>query len=304
MRQITFLGLAAVLMLGTSRSSPGQGFTADPFNVVGAYNLGYLDYLTPTYPNGYGVIPNQGALSGRSGALRANQFQSYLDEIEGLDRFSTEHDVLSSRSGSRTGVPYYRATRRFESTPPRITPPNPYESADRAYLRDRQARDEKYFEYLRETDPRKRAQLYREYTQENLRAARELAQPRSSPPRSGSGATVPTRPSPTGRSTTPMGPVVSSPASSTATGPRPTGPSPGAYAGNSTVYRRIPASPPADRRTVAPMPPLTAPSQAPGIGNIPPPASNARRLTPSEILDQNERRERANRSVPSTPPDR
>jgi hypothetical protein len=244
------------------------------------------------------VIPNQAALSGRTGVLRANQFQNYLNDLEGMDRFSTEqHDVLSTRSGSRPGAPHYRANRRFEAPSPRLAQPNPYEDADRAYMRDRQARDEKYFEYLRETDPRKKAQLYREYTQENLRAARDLAQPRTNPPRTAPGATAPARPSTTGTGTVPSQPVVPNPAASSST-------TPGAYAGNPTLYRRRPSTPLPGRRTVAPTIPSPAPIPAAGIGSTPPPAPTTRRLTPSEILDQNDRRERANPVVPSTPPDR
>ena len=129
-RQAAFVGLGFLIAVGSARSSWAQGFTPDPFNGVGDYNIGYRDYLLPTYPNGFTVTPNQGVLSG---GARANQFQKYLDEFEGVDRSLSEIDVSRNQPGSGSAVPYYRANRSSASPSLRIAPPNPFESADRAY---------------------------------------------------------------------------------------------------------------------------------------------------------------------------
>src|SRR4051794_31160467 len=78
-RHATVFGLGVLLAIGSSRPVRAQGHTPDPYNGVGEYNVNYLDYLYPMYPNGYGVTPNQSILSGRSGVSQANQFQTYLD---------------------------------------------------------------------------------------------------------------------------------------------------------------------------------------------------------------------------------
>src|SRR3954462_12810071 len=141
--------------------------TPDPYNIVGEYNLGYQDSMYAAYPNGIGFSPNQGVLQGqsRSGVARANQFQSYLDGLEG-------------RSGTSLGrggggiEPYYRAHRQYDDVFNRIYSPN--EAADKTYYADQDQRTKKYLEYLKESDPKKRAQLYREYNKERLRSARDF----------------------------------------------------------------------------------------------------------------------------------
>ena len=78
----------------------------------------------------------------------------------------TPCSVPSSRG--RGGIePYYRAHREFDQAFNRVYSPN--EAADKTYYKDQQARTEKYLEYLREADPKKRAELYREYNQQSLR---------------------------------------------------------------------------------------------------------------------------------------
>jgi hypothetical protein len=269
-RHAAVLGLGVLVALGPARSVRAQGYTPDPYNGVGDYNIGYRDFLVPTYPNGYGVSPNQGVLSGRSGVTRANQFQSFIEGLEGVGQAPAEHDVPSTR-GVGPGAPHFRANRQYDQVFNRIYTPN--ELADRTYLRDRQARDRKYFEYLRETDPTRRAQLYREYTQENLRSARDLAQPRGGArAATAPGTSAPPAPSSSRAATSPRRPMRPSPATVAPTTPRPIVPPPGSYA------------------------------------NSPPPASPspAGRLTPSEVLRRSEplddRENRAN--VPLLPPNR
>src|SRR4051794_5189467 len=142
--------------------------TPDPYNIVGEYNLGYQDSMYAAYPNGIGFSPNQGVLQGqnRSGVARANQFQSYLDGLNGGGS-----DTLSGRG--RGGIePYYRAHRQYDDAFSRVYSPN--EAADKTYYADQDQRTKKYLEYLKESDPKKRAQLFREYNQESLKAARDF----------------------------------------------------------------------------------------------------------------------------------
>jgi hypothetical protein len=289
--------------MGSARSTRAQGFTPDPFNGVGEYNLGYRDYLTPTYPSGFGVIPNQGVLSG---GPRANQFQKYLDEFEGVDRSPAEIDVSRNTPGSGSGVPYYRPNRRIGLPSTRIAAPNPFESADRAYERNRLARDQKYLDYLREPDPQRRAQLYREYIQDNARTARELAQPRNGLARTAPGSTTPALPPSTETGTTPARPVTPNGSAVAPPTRRSIIPAPVSNAGNPTRDRRALSSPaPGSRNPAATPVPSSLLRRNPGMEGAQPPAASARRLTPSEILRQNELRDRSIRGeAPSPPPSR
>ncbi len=99
-RQAAFVGLGFFLAVGSARSSWAQGFTPDPFNGVGDYNIGYRDYLTPTYPNGFTVTPNQGVLSG---GARANQFQKYLDEFRRRGSLTDRDRRFQEPAGVRVG---------------------------------------------------------------------------------------------------------------------------------------------------------------------------------------------------------
>jgi hypothetical protein len=162
------VGLAILIATGLAVTASAQ-HTPDPYNVVGEYNLGYESSMFPVYPNGAGFVPNQGMLQGRSGVLRANQFQNYVEELDGVGSGS---DTFAPQSRSRGGTePYYRAHRQFDEAFNRIYSPNA--TADRTFNDDQDARTKKYLEYLRETDPKKRAKLYREYNQQSLKSARD-----------------------------------------------------------------------------------------------------------------------------------
>jgi hypothetical protein len=298
LREATFLGLGVLLAVGCTPSTRAQGFTPDPFNGVGEYNIGYRDYLTPTYPNGFGVVPNQGVLSG---GPRANLYQKYLDEFEGLERLPAEIDVSRNRPGSSSGVPYYRPNRRSELPSTRPAAPNPFETADRAYVRDRQIRDQKYMDYLRQPDPTKRAQLYREYTQEKLRAARDLANPRSGLAQAAPGSTIPASPAAT--RAVPARPATPNRSANAPPTPRTVVPAPGNSAGTQPRDRGAATSPYSGRRTPAGTPlPSAYLGREPGTEPAQAPAASTRRLSPSEILRQNELRNRMNREGAPSPP--
>ncbi|WP_422926408.1 hypothetical protein [Singulisphaera sp. PoT] len=141
-----------------------QDHTPDPYK---PYNAQYDAFAFPSYPNPEGYMPNQSILQGRSGRRSANQYQSYLDELEAGG---------SSTRRSGVGVPYYDAYRSYDSEYDRVSRPT---KADDAFYREQQARRRKYFDYLRERDPKKRARLYREYTEESKRFSRDLLSPRA-----------------------------------------------------------------------------------------------------------------------------
>jgi hypothetical protein len=160
-------GLALLMAFGLALSARAQ-HTPDPYNIVGEYNLGYENSIYATYPNGIGFTPNQGILQSRSATSRANQFQSYVEELDGVGS-----DMNSFGPASRGGIqPYYRAHRQFDEAFNRVYAPNG--AADRTFYADQDARTKKYLEYLKESDPKKRAQLYREYNQQSLRSARDF----------------------------------------------------------------------------------------------------------------------------------
>jgi hypothetical protein len=168
-RHAVVLGFALLVALGLGPKARAQ-HTPDPYNIVGEYNLGYEDYMYSNYPNGVGYVPNQGILQSRTATSRANQFQSYVEQLDGVgsgsDSFGTTY-----RGGG--GIqPYYRAHRQYDDVFNRVYAPN--EAADKTYYADQEARTKKYLEYLKESDPKKRAQLYREYNRQSLRAARDI----------------------------------------------------------------------------------------------------------------------------------
>ncbi len=84
---------------------------------------------------------------------------------------STGGYSASSVRRSGPGVPYYNAYRQNNQFQKSYTPTLGGED----YAKAQEARNEKYFQYLRERDPKKRAQLYREYQQDRGRIARDLA---------------------------------------------------------------------------------------------------------------------------------
>jgi hypothetical protein len=277
------LTAAAALCLALPGSASGQGHTPDPYNIVGEYNSQFEPYMYATYPNASGVVPNQGRLTGRSGFVGANQFQSYLEDLDGagLD----ESGRFPTRSGP--GNPYYRAFRRYDQEFQRTYRPN--EAADKSFYSNLQQRNEKYFQAMREPDSKKRAQLLREYNLENLRAARSLSGGRNAEreaerDRFSDRSAVapaddePSAPPPTRRS-------AASPAPSRSAAGAPVGAGSGAAAPSSARSLRGPSS-------VIPSPASRSPSA---------PRSTATPSTRSELLDRASRAV-APRSTAAPPP--
>lgn len=141
-----------------------QGLTPDPFR---PYNMNYNAYVWPVAPQmDYGF--NSATMRGMRGA---NQFQKYMDSL------LSPENVSPSRGG--VGVPYYRANRKYDRDFNRVYRPN--EKADRDFDASREKSTDLYFKYLRATDPRERAELFRKYNRARAESDRALRANRSNP---------------------------------------------------------------------------------------------------------------------------
>lgn len=274
--------LAFGLLAGLSNLAVAQ-HTPDPYNIVGEYNRQYVPYMYANSP----ISGGPGATPGRDGLRGANDFQGYLDSME------EESDELSRSSYAKggAGVPYYRANRQFDREFQRNYRPNG--TADKTYLANQQQRNDKYFKALRETDPKKRAQLLREYNLENLRVSRSLSANRNISPKDRekelnrdrfNAAGLPMNPD-DGDDSDPLVPAVQP----LATPRRTTLPATGAPSltaprtGTVVAPTRVPSRP-APRRALE-----SAPT-APGSRLTPAPPARAPKpaSTPSEILERSE----------------
>jgi len=166
-RRVASAGLFVLTSMGWAGQAKAQDHTADPYK---PYNQQYEQFVYPSYPSGYGLTPNQGLLE-RGGYRGANQFQRFLDSDEGpADEFGT------GRRRGGPGVPYYSAYRQYDKDYGRIYQPN--QESDQGFREDQRTRHDKYVAYLKEKDPRKRAELYRAYTKDTIKVSRDLANPR------------------------------------------------------------------------------------------------------------------------------
>jgi hypothetical protein len=162
------IGLVLLAAAGLARTAQAQ-HTPDPYNIVGEYNLGYEPYMFPAYPNGAGFTPSQGILQGR--VSPANQFQNYLDRMMGFGGSSDEALFGATRRGGTFAQPYYRAHRQFDEAFDRVYTPNA--GLDEKFRAEQERRTKLYLEYLKEADPKKRAQLFRAYQEVSLKLARD-----------------------------------------------------------------------------------------------------------------------------------
>ncbi|WP_406696091.1 hypothetical protein V5E97_34370 [Singulisphaera sp. Ch08] len=171
-RRVVNVGLFFLTPMGWAGQATAQGHTADPYK---PYNQQYEQFVYPSFPSGYGLTPNQNLLQpGGYGA--ANQFQRFMEsEIGPADEFGT------GRRRTGPGVPYYSAYRQYDKEYNRVYQPN--QASDKDFYHDQRSRHEKYIAYLKERDPRKRAELYRAYTKDSSKVSRDLANPRGQAPR-------------------------------------------------------------------------------------------------------------------------
>jgi hypothetical protein len=150
--------LAAPLGASTVLAQP----PIDPFR---PFNSQYDPYRTPIGP----ASPDggQSAPMALSGVRGANQFQDYLTELQGAGRDG------SQRSG--IGVPYYRSAidPRFDKNGDREYRPN--RRADATFEQKQALITEKYFAYFTEKDPKKRAELLRNFNRARTQVTRALS---------------------------------------------------------------------------------------------------------------------------------
>jgi hypothetical protein len=157
-----------------------QGFGPDPFR---PYNSQYDPFVYPVAPGPTDFGYNRGGINGIRGA---NQFESYLNSLQGSALGSGAG--FGGGAGLRGGIgtPYYQANRAYDREYDRIYRPN--KEADAKYESDQSKYTSLYFEYLRERDPKKRAELYREYVRARRRAEQDLVPPRVTAARAGTRA--------------------------------------------------------------------------------------------------------------------
>jgi len=293
---LTAFGVALGLVCYAGATARAQ-HTPDPYNIVGEYNQQYEPFMYANVPTTPGILPNQYRLAmPPSGLANANRFQEFLGS-EGDFESDLRRPSTSRLPGP--GVPYFRANRRYDEEFQRNYRPN--DVADRSFYALQQQRNAKYFEALREPDPRKRAQLLREYNLENLRAARSLSANRNSPEREFSGdrlpsgglvpeddLNVPAARRPAGRNAAPARPLGTAPPPPAATGVRTRPTAPGARA-------PLGATAPAGTTGARARPLLNRP-RAPA----PPPPRGTRSVT--DLLERSESMEPASRTVSPTPP--
>ncbi len=164
------LALCLLLFVARGRAVWAQGFGPDPFR---PYNNQYDAYTYPLGGSGYDAA--QAAAMMRSGLRGANQFDNYLAEIQGLGRSGTE------RYGQ--GLPYFRSAidPNFDKDQKREYRPN--YRVDRSFEATQRRLTAKYLAYFDERDPKKRAQLLREYQQIRRESNRALTAHRETPSR-------------------------------------------------------------------------------------------------------------------------
>lgn len=226
---LSFLGVASV-----ASTCLGQGNTFNPYG-----NSGYADYRefgTPMYSNnpalpGQAVLNNQPLVS----RPRANSYQDYTNDLDGLDSSST----VGRRNSN---VPYYQAYQRMNSDYNRVYRPNNTDADRRFYERQKQ-REQDYAKAMQEPDPVKRAKLLRQLEQDTLDRP---AASRSATAK-GTNATRPngTASTGTGRS--------AAPADRRQTAPPPSASDNSRRSGSISSATRAPA-PPSGRSTTAPPP--------------------------------------------------
>jgi hypothetical protein len=156
-------GLTLSLALTGAAELRAQGFGADPFR---PYNSQYDPY---TYPMGP-ALPEAGQSMGgapRSGLRGANQYQNYLDELQGTSRQGAERYGI--------GSPYYRSSVDSSLDPNGTREYRPNFNQNRTYEQTQALVTQKYIAYFAEKDPKKKAALLKEYNQTRGRVSRALS---------------------------------------------------------------------------------------------------------------------------------
>jgi hypothetical protein len=161
--------LGAAVVTARGPSAWAQGFGTDPFR---PYNSQYDPYTVPLGPAFPDAAQSAAALSRGIGG--ANQFQNYLNQVQGIARSEIERygigmpyyqravDPLYDREGKREYRPNRQSKPVFEDTQKLIT--------------------EKYLAYFAERDPEKRVKLIRDYERTRRNVTRALSTNRGANP--------------------------------------------------------------------------------------------------------------------------
>jgi hypothetical protein len=173
------------MLIGT-RPASAQGFGPDPFR---PYNSQYDAY---TYAQGQF---NGEPAYARVGNRNANQFQDFLNNLQAPVR-------------GQAGTPYFRSSVDLSSSAKlrESREYRPNRQADMSFEETQQRLSEKYFAFSAERDPKKRAQLLRDYTVARRQSQRNLAVRRENPERTQGSAPRPDSVARSGGSSGPRAP--------------------------------------------------------------------------------------------------
>jgi len=157
----TLLLATGIIASSTGSAVFGQGNTFNPYG-----NSGYADYrefTTPMYSNDPS-LPGQARLQsgGIQGRNRANQFESYVNSMDGSNA-----DQFNANRGVSTGLPYYRAYGLYDKENKRAYRPNDT-AADRLFQSRLNERNAAYTKALEEKDPRRRALMLQRLDQDTV----------------------------------------------------------------------------------------------------------------------------------------
>ena len=158
--------LSAALALGASVAGTptvwAQGFGPDPFRPYNSQYLPYVYPLGPATPDG-----GQSAPMNAGGNRSANQFQGFLNELQG--------PAITNSERYGIGQPYFQSTIHPAFTGLYRPEFQRRAKTERSFEDTQRLINEKYFAYFEEKDPKKRARLLREYQQAQSLAARALS---------------------------------------------------------------------------------------------------------------------------------
>jgi hypothetical protein len=169
-----FPALLVAAGLTASAEALAQGFGPDPYR---PYNSQYDSFVYPVAPGPLDYGQNQSPL--RSGVRGANQFENYMNSLMGPG-------AGRAPSGG-VGSPYYRGANRVTEREGMNYQPN--REIDAKFDSSQEMVSDLYFKYLRERDPKKRSELFRQYNRARNRVDRDLASPRSASSRAGARTT-------------------------------------------------------------------------------------------------------------------
>lgn len=161
-------GLVRVVAIGSfllaARTSPAQ-FISDPYD---PWNSQYRSFIFPLAPINTG-IGNQARYNVFNGVTPSHPYAPFNPE-----------DPFGRNSGTGRFMPYYQSYRGLDETFGRTYKAN----ANDTFHEQQDERQKLYFEALRETDPRKRAELLKQLDDAKLKSVRESSAARKRNPSS------------------------------------------------------------------------------------------------------------------------